>query len=106
MASSSQSEDLLDVEQITLQEASLPPPIQRVMDPGQCLVERERCVVAVIHHETPHDESFPDFEVTAMTPEPSDLMDKLDLSTSSIDMTNTSLAVQEEKESELSGVGE
>ncbi|XP_037537406.1 Golgi reassembly-stacking protein 1a [Nematolebias whitei] len=80
MTSSSQSEDLLDVEQITLQEASLPPPIQRVMDP--------------------------DSEVTAMNPEPSDLMDKLDLSTSSIDMTNTSLAMQEEKESEMSGVAE
>lgn len=35
MTSLSQSEDLLDVDQITLQEASLPPPIQRVMDPGQ-----------------------------------------------------------------------
>lgn len=49
---------------------------------------------------------FSDSEVTAMNPEPSDLMDKLDLSTSSIDMTNTSLAMQEEKESEISGVGE
>lgn len=34
MAPSSQSEDLLDLEQVSLQEASLPPPIQRVMDPG------------------------------------------------------------------------
>lgn len=35
MAPSSQSEDVLDLEQVTLQEAPLPPPIQRVMDPGQ-----------------------------------------------------------------------
>lgn len=41
-----------------------------------------------------------------MNPDPSDLMDKLDVSTSSIDMTNTSLAMHEEKESEISGVGE
>lgn len=34
MAPSSQSEDLLDLEQVSLQKASLPPPIQRVMDPG------------------------------------------------------------------------
>lgn len=34
MAPSSQSEDLLDLEQVSLQEAPLPPPIQRVMDPG------------------------------------------------------------------------
>ncbi|XP_017276396.1 Golgi reassembly-stacking protein 1a isoform X2 [Kryptolebias marmoratus] len=78
MTSSSQSEDLLDVEQITLQQASLLPPIQRVTDP--------------------------DSEVTATNPDPLDLMDKLDLSTSSIDMTNTSLAMQEEKEAEISGV--
>lgn len=35
MAPSSQSEQVLDLEQVTLQEAPLPPPIQRVMDPGQ-----------------------------------------------------------------------
>lgn len=35
MAPSSQSEDVLDLEQISLHEAPLPPPIQRVMDPGQ-----------------------------------------------------------------------
>lgn len=35
MAPSSQSEYFLDLEQVTLQEAHLPPPIQRVMDPGQ-----------------------------------------------------------------------
>lgn len=33
MAPSSQSEDVLDVEQVPLKEAS-PPPVQRVMDPG------------------------------------------------------------------------
>lgn len=35
MAPASQSEDVLDLVQVTLQEAPLPPPIQRVMDPGQ-----------------------------------------------------------------------
>lgn len=35
MAPSSSSEDVLEPEQVTLQEAPLPPPIQRVMDPGQ-----------------------------------------------------------------------
>lgn len=35
MAPSSRSEDVLDLDQVTLQEAPLPPPIQRVMDPGQ-----------------------------------------------------------------------
>ncbi|XP_008284198.1 Golgi reassembly-stacking protein 1a [Stegastes partitus] len=83
MAASSQSEDLLDLEQVTLEEAPLPPPIQRVMDPG-----------------------FSDSEVAAMSPDPADLVDRLDLSMSSIDMTNTSLAMHEEKDSELSGVEE
>lgn len=41
-----------------------------------------------------------------MNPDPSDLMDRLDLSMSSIDMTNTSLAMHEEKEGDISGVGE
>lgn len=35
MAPSSVNEDVLDLEQVTLQEAPLPPPIQRVMDPGK-----------------------------------------------------------------------
>lgn len=39
-----------------------------------------------------------------MTPDPADLLDKLDLSMSSIDMTNTALAMHEEKECEISGV--
>uniref|UniRef100_A0A3P8TV38 Golgi reassembly stacking protein 1a n=1 Tax=Amphiprion percula TaxID=161767 RepID=A0A3P8TV38_AMPPE len=82
MAASSQSEDLLDLEQVTLEEAALPPPIRRVMDPG-----------------------FSDSEVAAMSPDPADLVDRLELSMSSIDMTNTSLAMHEEKDSEISGVG-
>lgn len=80
MAPASQSEDVLDVEQVTLQEDPLPPPIQRVMDP--------------------------DSEVAVVNPEAADLVDRLDLSTSSIDMTNTALAMQEEKEGEISGVEE
>lgn len=35
MAPSSANEDVLDLEQVTLQESPLPPPIQRVMDPGK-----------------------------------------------------------------------
>lgn len=83
MAPASQSEDVLDMVQVTLQEAPLPPPIQRVMDPG-----------------------FSDSEVAAMNPDPAELMDRLDLSMSSIDMTNTSLTMHEEKDAEISGVEE
>ncbi|XP_070774601.1 Golgi reassembly-stacking protein 1a [Enoplosus armatus] len=83
MAPSSQSEDVLDLEQVTLQEAPLPPPIHRVMDPG-----------------------FSDSEVAVMNPDPVDLVDRLDLSMSSIDMTNTALAMHEEKDGEISGVEE
>lgn len=83
MAASSQSEDLLDLEQVTLEEAALPPPIRRVMDPG-----------------------FSDSEVAVMSSDPADLVDRLELSMSSIDMTNTSLAMHEEKDSEISGVEE
>uniref|UniRef100_A0A672SN05 Golgi reassembly-stacking protein 1-like n=1 Tax=Sinocyclocheilus grahami TaxID=75366 RepID=A0A672SN05_SINGR len=60
----------------------LPPPIQRVMDPGFS------------------DQS----EVAMMNSEMSDIADRLDLSTSSIDMTNTSLAVREDID--VSGVEE
>ncbi|XP_040910598.1 Golgi reassembly-stacking protein 1a isoform X1 [Toxotes jaculatrix] len=83
MAASSQREDVLDLEQVTLQEAPLPPPIQRVMDPG-----------------------FSDSEVAVMNSDTADLVDRLELSMSSIDMTNTSLAMHEEKDSEISGVEE
>lgn len=63
-------------------ETPLPPPIQRVMDPG-----------------------FSDHsEVALMNSEVSDIADRLDLSTSSIDMTNTSLAVKED--ADVSGVEE
>lgn len=83
VAPSSQSEDVLDLEQVTLQEAPLPPPIQRVMDPG-----------------------FSDSEVAVMNPDTADLVDRLELSMSSIDMTNTSLAMHEDKDGEISGVEE
>ncbi|XP_077083170.1 Golgi reassembly-stacking protein 1a [Siphateles boraxobius] len=65
---SGQSMSVLDLE------TPLPPPIQRVMDPGFS------------------DQS----EVAMMNSEVSDMADRLDLSTSSIDMTNTSLAVRED----------
>ncbi|XP_029309128.1 Golgi reassembly-stacking protein 1a [Cottoperca gobio] len=81
MAPSSPSEDVLDLEQVTLQEAPLPPPVQRVMDPG-----------------------FSDSEVAVVNPNPADLADRLDLSVSSIDMTNNLLAMHEEKDGEISGV--
>ncbi|KAM9322527.1 Golgi reassembly-stacking protein 1a isoform 2-T2 [Pholidichthys leucotaenia] len=81
MAPSTPSEDL-NLEQVMLEETHLPPPIQRVMDPG-----------------------FSDSEVAVLSPDPADLLDKLDLSMSSIDMTDTALAVQDEKDCEISGVG-
>ncbi|XP_016341609.1 Golgi reassembly-stacking protein 1-like isoform X2 [Sinocyclocheilus anshuiensis] len=65
---SSQSMSGLDLD------TALPPPIQRVMDPGFS------------------DQS----EVAMMNSEVSDMADRLDLSTSSINMTNTSLAVRED----------
>lgn len=82
MAPSSNSEEL-NLEQVTLEESYLPPPIQRVTELG-----------------------FSDSEMAVMNPDPSDLVDRLDVSMSSIDMTNTSLAMHEEKESEISGVEE
>lgn len=39
------------------------------------------------------------------TPEASDVADRLDLSVSSIDMTNTALAMHEEKDCDISGIG-
>ncbi|XP_076149580.1 Golgi reassembly-stacking protein 1a [Alosa pseudoharengus] len=65
------------------QDTPLPPPIQRVMDPG-----------------------FSDQSEVAFNSEVSDVADRLDVSVSSIDMTNTSLAVREEKDSDISGIEE
>ncbi|XP_076018274.1 Golgi reassembly-stacking protein 1a [Genypterus blacodes] len=83
MAPPSPSEDMVDLEQVSLQDAPLPPPIQRVMDPG-----------------------FSEADSTTATVNMSDLLDRLDLSTSSIDMTNTALTMQEEKDCDISGVVE
>lgn len=83
MAPSSQSEDVLDVEQIAIQEATVPPPVQRVTDPG-----------------------LSDSEAAAATPDASDTADRLDLSVSSIDMTDTALAMHEEKDCDISGIEE
>ncbi|XP_061652891.1 Golgi reassembly-stacking protein 1a isoform X2 [Phyllopteryx taeniolatus] len=80
MAPSSQSEDVLGV---TLHDASLNPPMQSVMDPG-----------------------LSDSELAVMSPVPAELFDKLDLSVSSVDMNNTSLSMNDEKENEISGVEE
>ncbi|KAJ4919320.1 hypothetical protein JOQ06_024432 [Pogonophryne albipinna] len=80
MAPSSPSEDVIDLEKITLDEAPLPPPVQRVMDPG-----------------------FSYTEAAVATPNPADLVDRLDLSVSSIDMTNNLLAMHEEKDEEKDG---
>lgn len=41
-----------------------------------------------------------------MSPDPADLLGRLDFSMSSIDMADTALAVQGEEECDLSGVGE
>lgn len=83
MAPSTATEDILDIQQVSLQTSPLPPPIQRVMDPG-----------------------FSDTEVPEITPDPSDLLEKIDLSMSSIDMTNTALAMNEKEDSDISGVEE
>ncbi|XP_056148912.1 Golgi reassembly-stacking protein 1-like isoform X1 [Lampris incognitus] len=83
MAASGQREDLVDPEQVTLQDAQLPLPIQSVIDPG-----------------------FSESEEAILNTDPSDLVDRLDLSMSSIDMTNTSLAMHEEKDIEITGVEE
>lgn len=49
---------------------------------------------------------FPGFsDSTVMNVDTADLVEKLDLSMSSIDMTNTALAMHEEKDGEISGVG-
>ncbi|XP_061549435.1 Golgi reassembly-stacking protein 1-like isoform X2 [Phycodurus eques] len=80
MAPSSQSEDVLGV---TLHDASLTPPMQSVMDPG-----------------------LSDSELAVMSPVHAELFDKLDLSVSSVDMNNTSLAMNDERENEISGVEE
>ncbi|XP_051990148.1 Golgi reassembly-stacking protein 1-like [Xyrauchen texanus] len=76
MAASGQAVSGLDLD------TPLPPPIQRVMDPGFS------------------DQS----EVATMNSEMSDMADRLDLSVSSIDMTSTSLAVREDID--ISGVEE
>ncbi|XP_019720369.1 Golgi reassembly-stacking protein 1-like [Hippocampus comes] len=81
MAPSSQSDDVLDSRQVTLQDISLPPPMQSVKDHGS-----------------------PDSEMAATSPVTADLIDKLDLSMSSVDMNNTSLAMNCDKEDEISGV--
>ncbi|KAK2821988.1 hypothetical protein Q5P01_022053 [Channa striata] len=52
------------------------------------------------------DPGFSDSEMAAMNLDAADLLDRLDLSTSSIDMTSTSLAMHEEEESDISGVEE
>lgn len=46
MAPSSLNEDVLDLEQVSLQEDPLPPPIQRVMDPGQLRCAALRLICA------------------------------------------------------------
>ncbi|XP_062260407.1 Golgi reassembly-stacking protein 1a [Platichthys flesus] len=80
MAPSGQSEDVLDVEKVFLQEAALPPPIQTVPDPES--------------------------EVAVMNPDAADVVDRLDLSMSSIDMTETALTMHEEKDTDISGIEE
>ncbi|XP_067108470.1 Golgi reassembly-stacking protein 1-like isoform X2 [Osmerus mordax] len=79
-------EELTDLEHLNLQDSYLPPPIQRVMDPGT-ITEVQPPVIG-----------FSESEVAIMNSDPSDMVDRLDLSVSSIDMTNTSLAVHEEKD--------
>lgn len=49
---------------------------------------------------------FSDSEAAALTADTADLADKLDLSVSSIDMTDTALAIHEDKDCDISGIGE
>ncbi|CAN9503272.1 unnamed protein product [Ophioblennius macclurei] len=65
-----QNEEVSNSDEITPEEIPLPPPIQRVMDPG-----------------------FPDSEEVVMNDDLDELVDGLDLSMSSIDMSNTSLSL-------------
>lgn len=51
-------------------------------------------------------QGFSESEMAIVSADPSDMADRLDLSMSSIDMTNTALAVHEEKDDEISGIGE
>ncbi|XP_038156356.1 Golgi reassembly-stacking protein 1-like [Cyprinodon tularosa] len=83
MAPSTPSEELLDVEPITLQDSVLSPPNQTAAEPG-----------------------LSDSDAAVTNPDPADVLDRLDVSTSSIDMTNTSLAMHEEKEGDISGIEE
>uniref|UniRef100_A0A8C8DM09 Golgi reassembly stacking protein 1a n=1 Tax=Oryzias sinensis TaxID=183150 RepID=A0A8C8DM09_9TELE len=78
MAPSAQTGQLIDVEQITLQEAPPPAPAQGIPDRG-----------------------FSDEEMPVLNPDPADLLDRLDLSVSSIDMTNTSLAMHEDRDNSI-----
>ncbi|XP_077580100.1 Golgi reassembly-stacking protein 1-like isoform X2 [Stigmatopora nigra] len=80
MAPSSQSEDVLGVRQVISEDASLLTSMQNVFDAGSS-----------------------NSEVTNMSPVPADLLDKLDLSMSSLDMNNTSLAMNYDK-NEISGI--
>ncbi|CAL1580086.1 unnamed protein product [Knipowitschia caucasica] len=83
LAPSTPSEDPLELQEVSLQTEPLPPPIQRVMDPG-----------------------FTESSVPELVTDATDLLEKIDLSMSSIDMTNTSLAMHEEKDGDISGVEE
>lgn len=114
VAPSSQSEDVLDLEQVTLQEVPLPPPIQRVMDPGQFtyggVVWTGQSLWSLAVNINIFFQSvapgFSDSEAAALTADTADLVDKLDLSVSSIDMTDTALAMHEDKDCDISGIGE
>nr|XP_057923521.1 Golgi reassembly-stacking protein 1a [Doryrhamphus excisus] len=83
VAPSNQSEDVLDLRRITLQDASPPPPIHSVTDSG-----------------------LSDSEAALTSPDPADLSDRLDASVSSIDMNDTSLAINDERDNEISGIEE
>lgn len=109
------NEDVLDLEQVTLQEAPLPPPIQRVLDPGKARMflfffsPQHFSLYFLLFFSLffgssiLHILAFSD-ESAMATPDPADLPDRLDLSMSSIDMTDTALAMHEEKECDISGV--
>lgn len=115
MAPSTPSEELLDVEQITLQDSVLSPPNQTAAEPGLFRLllflsdpKVAGLQVTVRNNGKTHPHmlaGLSDSDAAVMNPDPADVLDRLDVSTSSIDMTNTSLAMHEEKEGDISGIG-
>lgn len=101
MAPSAQTGQLIDVEQITLQEAPPPAPAQGIPDRGQSRSWSLSHVGQAFGWSSFSFAGFSDEEMPVLNPDPADLLDRLDLSVSSIDMTNTSLAMHEDRDNSI-----